>query len=82
MNICFLKGKIVNDIEFNFILNSYNISVVIFKIELENKNIITMKGYNEIADYCYRNLSKNSVIAIYGELTTKGEINIIEFDIL
>ena len=63
MNICFFIGKIISDIDFKFIVNNrkYN-SIVIFQIELNNKSIITLKGYNEIADFCYRNLEKNNII--------------------
>lgn len=59
MNICFLKGKIISDIEFQFIINNKKYySFSIFKIKLDNKSI-TVKGYNETADWCYRNLIKN-----------------------
>ena len=52
MNICFLIGKIVSEIDFKFIVNNkkyYSISIL--QIELNNKSIITVKGYNEIADF-------------------------------
>ena len=32
MNECFLIGEIISDIDFEFILNSINISIVSFKI--------------------------------------------------
>ena len=63
MNIGFLIGKIISDIDFKFIVNSkkyYSIST--FQIELNNKSVITVKGYNEIADFCYRRLLKNGYI--------------------
>ena len=47
MNICFLKGKIISDIEFKFIINNKKYySISIFKIKLDNKSIIAVKGYN------------------------------------
>ncbi len=82
MNICFLKGKIISDIEFKFIINNKKYySISIFKIKLDNKSIITVKGYNETADWCYRNLIKNDNIAIYGNLNSEMEIIVqdIEF---
>ena len=78
INICFVIGKIVSDIEFEFIINSKNISVAIFEIELSNKSIIKVKGYNEIADYCYQKLLKGDIIGIYGELNNDMEIIINE----
>ena len=82
MNICFLKGKIISDIKFKFIINNKKYySISIFKIKLDNKSIITVKGYNETADWCYRNLIKNDNIAIYGNLNSEMEIVVqdIEF---
>ena len=52
MNLCFVIGKIISDIEFKFIINSKNVSVTIFEMQLSNNSIITVKGYNEIADWC------------------------------
>ncbi len=74
MNICFFIGKIISDIDFKFIVNNrkYN-SIVIFQIELNNKSVITLKGYNEIADFCYRNLEKNNIIIAVTFLNSKLE---------
>ena len=75
MNECFFIGKIINDIDFKFIVNSKKYySISIFQIELNNKSIMTVKGYNEIADFCYKSLIKNNYIALYGELDGKMEI--------
>ena len=72
MNICFLIGKIISEIEFKFIVNSKKyFSISIFKIKLDNKSIITVKGYNEISDFCYKKLIKNNNISLYGELIQK-----------
>ena len=74
MNICFFIGKIISNINFKFIVNNkkYN-SIVIFQIELYNKSVITLKGYNEIADFCYRNLEKNNIIIAVTFLNSKLE---------
>ena len=83
MNICFLIGKIISDIDFKFIVNSKKYySISIFQIELNNKSVITVKGYNEIADFCYRRILKNDYINLYGELNSKGEIEILEIYLL
>ena len=74
MNICFFIGKIISNINFKLIVNNkkYN-SIVIFQIELYNKSVITLKGYNEIADFCYRNLEKNNIIIAVTFLNSKLE---------
>ena len=83
MNTCFLVGKIKSDIDFKFIVNNKKYySISIFKIELNNKSIITVKGYNEIADFCYRRLLENDYINLYGEINSKGEIEILEIYLL
>ena len=78
MNICFFTGKIVSEIQFDFILYSRNVSIVIFELELENKSIIKVKGYDEIADWCYRYLIKGDVISIYGEINSNLEIILLD----
>ena len=78
MNLCFVIGKIINDIEFKFIINSKHISVAIFEIELSNKSAIKVKGYDEIADMCYQNLAKDQIVTIYGSLNSEMEMVINE----
>ena len=69
MNICFFMGKIVSEVDFQFIINDRrNISIAIFEVELNNKSKITVIGYNEIADFCYSRLKKNDNIAFQGYL--------------
>ena len=74
MNICFFVGKIISEINFDFILNSKNISIARFDIELLNGNTIKVKGYNEIADYCYSTLKQGMNIQIQGYINNKYEI--------
>ena len=74
MNICFFIGKIISDIQFDFILNSKNTSICIFKMQLANKSDITVKAYDEIADKCYQKLSKNDIIGIQGYINSNMEI--------
>lgn len=80
MNICFLMGKIISEIEFKFIIQGKNTSIATFQIELENKSIITIKGYDEIADYCYQKLKNNDTIIIQGRLEDSGKIIIININ--
>ncbi len=74
MNICFLIGKIVSDVEFKFVLESKHISIVIFKLELSNCSIVTVKAYDEIADLCYQKLIKGDIVGIQGYLNSNMEI--------
>jgi len=80
MNLCFLIGKVVSEIKFDFILNSKDISIARFSIELENKSVVVVKGYNEIADYCYKNLITGSIVVIQGSLNSNKEIIIIDIN--
>ena len=74
MNLCFLMGKIMSNIEFDFMLESNYISIATFDLLLKNNSLIQVKAYDEIADWCYRNLVKNDKIALQGELDSKMEI--------
>ena len=64
LNIIFIQGRIISDIEFKFIIKGYNYSIAIFKIILNNNSVVKVKGCNEIADYCYKNLYKTEIINI------------------
>ena len=59
MNIVIISGKIISDIDFNFIYNKdkkeKHTSIAVCKIKLENKSMINVYGYDEIADILYKN---------------------------
>ena len=74
MNLCCLMGKIISDIEFRFVLKSANISIAIFYLKVEENCIVMIKAYDELADWCYQNLSKNDWISLIGKLNSKMEI--------
>ncbi len=82
MNLCFLIGKIISEIEFNFIICngsiSEEVSIAEFKLELENKTIVKIIAYKELADKCYRELVKEKVLGVFGSLNTCGEIEMQE----
>lgn len=78
MNLVFIKGKIIEKIEFKFIYSKNKtkntpISIAQSKVELDNKSIIDVIGYNEKADWMYRNLTINEVIYIEGKLINDKE---------
>ncbi len=67
MNLCFLIGEIISDIEFKFIINSEQyIAISIFTLKVSENCILKVKAYNELADMCYQKLAKGDVIAIQG----------------
>ncbi len=79
MNLCFLLGKIISDIDFKFIVNDKsNMSISSFTIELKNRNEIKIEGYNNIADFCYKDLNKGDIIIIQGYLNSRMNIVINE----
>ena len=77
MNIIFLYFKIINEIKYEFIINNINNAIVIFKMQVED-NIITIKGYDEIADFCYSKLGVGHEIYLQGRINSKMEIIIQE----
>lgn len=78
MNICLLSGKIINDIELEFIYNSKDktlgkehIAIAIIFLETEDKQIIKLHCYNERADYAYRKLKRADYIWLEGIVREK-----------
>lgn len=74
MNLIIVKGKIMKNIKFKFIIKNKNKSIAILKLKLSNNSIIIVKAYNKLADYCYRELKKEDNILIEGYLNSKLEI--------
>lgn len=76
MNLCFIKGKIIKEINFSFLYNMNKISVAKTKLKLENESIITIKGYDEMADWMVQNIKKEDEVIMQGELDTKMEVGV------
>lgn len=49
MNEVFLIGKIISNIEFKFIINSKNKAIACFEIETNDKQIVRIQAYNQLA---------------------------------
>ena len=79
MNLVFVQGKIISDIKFKFIINSKNISIAIFEIELLNESRVKVKACNELADYCYSRLDKGDNVFIEGRVKSNIEIEVLQF---
>ena len=76
MNEIFLIGKVVSKIEYKFIVNSKKyFSKVEFEIKID-KQTFKVKGYNNIADFCYRKLKKYEKIFINGRIENNMKIEI------
>ncbi len=82
MNICFLIGKIISKIEFDFVIGdnknfkNRKISIVRFGLKLLDKNIVNIIGYNNVADFCYQKLKIGENVFIQGFINNSGEIEI------
>ena len=63
-------GSILEEIEYDFIIEGNNFACAQFKLKLLNKSIINIKAYNNLADYCYRYLNKNDIVFIQGYLNS------------
>jgi len=82
MNEVFLIGRIVKKIEFDFIYHGKNISKAETGLELSNKSIIKIIGYNEIADYMYRKLNIDTRVFIEGKIQKEDGIVIKIIEII
>lgn len=82
INICFLIGKIVTNIDFNFFYNSKeHISNVSFFIEnSKSKGLIKIEAYDNLADIIYRKFDKEDVIKIMGKLRMNF-VEIVEIEL-
>ena len=71
--LCFLNGKVLSKkyLKFESSKNEKELKekhICIIKMEIENKQIIWLKAYNEIAEYVYKNLKKGDNISVQGLL--------------
>ena len=82
MNLCFLIGKIVSEIKFDFIIDGKsigsNVSAVNFLIDVFGEKINVI-GYKKTADYCYQKLNVGDNVFIEGFLRTDGKVQIGTF---
>ncbi len=76
MNIVFLIGEVVNDIDIKFIydrhkksLGKLNISISLIELKLLDKQVVKLHAYNEIADFVYRSLKKGDSVLVKGNFT-------------
>lgn len=72
MNLCILLGKIINEIEFKFMVKSKNKSIAYFDMQLLDKSIVRIKSYDEVADYVYRKFKTGQIVLIEGIIRGDG----------
>lgn len=89
MNECFVIGKIISDIKYDFVIGNEGyfskkekISVVRFCLELLDKNRICVIGYNSIADFCYQKLNTENNVFIEGFLKLDGNIEMKNIELM
>lgn len=96
MNIVVICGKIISEVEFNFIYDRYrevssekeksslemymHTSVAKCKIELSNGSVIQIQGYDEVADFMYRHLKEKDVVWLEGALGGNGNVVVKSFN--
>lgn len=83
INLCFLKGKIIDITDYKFIydknsktIGNKHICIIKLQLKIEDKQIVWLKGYDEIADFIYQKLKKGDEIFVEGSI----EDNIIEIE--
>lgn len=74
--ICFIKGKIIEEINFQFLYHKKNISISKTILKLRNESIITIKGYDEMADWMVQNIRKEDEVILQGKINTKMEVEV------
>ena len=80
INLCFLSGKVINEIDLKFVYNTRkksldkkHISIAKIELKLQDGQIVKLHAYNETADYVFRNIQKGEYITVQGEVK-KGYI--------
>ena len=75
INLCFLSGKVINEIDLKFVYNSQkrsldkkHTSIAKIELELQDGQIIQLHAYNEMADYVFRYIKKDDYIFVQGEV--------------
>ncbi|MGN1300957.1 MAG: hypothetical protein ACI4U9_00230 [Clostridia bacterium] len=81
MNICFLYGKIVSKVIFEFLYNSkIHTSVVTIEVLPQKEKVpILVKAYDLKADMIYRNFEQGDYISLMGMITSNS-VNVIEIE--
>lgn len=78
INLCFLSGRVKNEIDLKFIYNAKTkslskkyTSIALIDLEIEKEQIVKVYAYDEIADWIYQNIQQGNFISIQGRLSKK-----------
>lgn len=74
INICGIKGIVTQKVDFKFMISKTHDAIAIFRVNLENDSTVTVKAFDEWADYCYSNLEEGCTAVIYGRINSEMEI--------
>lgn len=87
MNLVIIYGKVVSKVEFNFIYDRYNTgkelidnvkykhtSLARCEVELLNGSIVEIYGYDDMADYMYRNLKNGEFVLVEGKINREMSV--------
>ena len=83
MNIVVISGEVITKVEFKFIYDRYenknkHISMAKCMLKLNNESIVQIYGYDNVADFMYRNLQIGDSIVCAGYLDSEGIICVEE----
>ena len=76
MNECFLFVKRISNIEYKFIINRKEKAIARFNGMLQNKSIITLYAYDNLADKLYQKKPKE--LLVRGKIRENMQIEIID----
>ena len=78
MNIVIISGKMVSNVDFKFIYikdkKERYTSIAMCKLKLDNGSIVDIYGYDDVADYLYRN--NLEYVFIEGRVDNKMKIEV------
>ena len=79
MNICFIQGYLMEDVNYNFVLSGKNDAIATFTIKVKGDTVAHVIAYNEEADFCYRKLKKDDMVLIMGKIDSYCNILLKKF---
>ena len=83
MNIVVISGDVITKVDFKFIYDKYgnknkHTSIARCMLKIDNASIVQICGYDNIADFMYRNLQIGDRIICDGYLDSEGIICVEE----
>ena len=73
----------MNEPDFRFIISnnlnfkdSLHISLTVFELKIDQYTNVTIKAYDELADFCYSSFKRGDFITVSGRINDLNEIEI------